>query len=104
MNRRPLDVTYTNRMEYAHAWDVQKDIVGKLDAGEARETLMLLQHPPTYTIGSQRHPEHLLLTPEQLKAQGISVFQIDRGGRHYISWAGAAGRISPAYAGQPEGA
>lgn len=80
MNRRPLDVTYTNRMEYAHAWDVQKDIVGKLDAGEAKETLMLLQHPPTYTIGSQRHPEHLLLTPEQLKAQGISVFQIDRGG------------------------
>jgi lipoyl(octanoyl) transferase len=67
-------------MEYAHAWDIQKDIVGKLDAGEARETIMLLQHPPTYTIGSQRHPEHLLLTPEQLKAQGISVFQIDRGG------------------------
>jgi lipoyl(octanoyl) transferase len=67
-------------MEYAHAWDVQKEIVGKLDAGEARETLMLLQHPPTYTIGSQRHPEHLLLTPEQLKEQGISVFQIDRGG------------------------
>lgn len=67
-------------MEYAHAWDVQKEIVGKLDAGEARETLMLLQHPPTYTIGSQRHPEHLLLTPEQLEAQGISVFQIDRGG------------------------
>ncbi|KAE8557892.1 lipoyl(octanoyl) transferase [Paenibacillus jamilae] len=80
MNRRPLDVTYMNRMEYAHAWDVQKEIVGKLDAGEARETLMLLQHPPTYTIGSQRHPEHLLLTPEQLKEQGISVFQIDRGG------------------------
>ncbi|MDP1508779.1 lipoyl(octanoyl) transferase LipB [Paenibacillus sp. CMAA1739] len=80
MNRRPLDVTYTNRMEYARAWDVQKEIVGKLDAGEARETLMLLQHPPTYTIGSQRHPEHLLLTPEQLKEKGISVFQIDRGG------------------------
>ncbi|MGG4219765.1 lipoyl(octanoyl) transferase LipB [Paenibacillus jamilae] len=80
MNRRPLDVTYMNRMEYGHAWEVQKEIVGKLDAGEARETLMLLQHPPTYTIGSQRHPEHLLLTPEQLKEQGISVFQIDRGG------------------------
>jgi lipoyl(octanoyl) transferase len=55
VNRRPLDVTYTNMMEYAHAWDIQKDIVGKLDAGEARETIMLLQHPPTYTIGSQRH-------------------------------------------------
>ncbi|MDQ0492086.1 MULTISPECIES: lipoyl(octanoyl) transferase LipB [Paenibacillus] len=80
MDRRPLEVTYIDRMEYAHAWDVQKEIVGKLDAGEARETLMLLQHPPTYTIGSQRHPEHLLLTPEQLEAQGISVFQIDRGG------------------------
>lgn len=80
-------------MEYAHAWDVQKEIVGKLDAGEARETLMLLQHPPTYTIGSQRHPEHLLLTPEQLKEQGISVFQIDRGETLHIMGRGSLSDI-----------
>lgn len=80
MNRRLLDVSYTPMMPYAEAWDLQKEIVSKLDAGERREALLLLQHPPTYTIGSQRHPEHLLLTPEELEQRGITVFQIDRGG------------------------
>ena len=41
---------------------------------------MLLQHPPTYTMGSQRHPEHLLLSKEELEKQGIGLFEIDRGG------------------------
>ncbi|MFB5268346.1 lipoyl(octanoyl) transferase LipB [Paenibacillus enshidis] len=80
MNRRLLDVSYTPMIPYAEAWDLQKEIVGQLDAGERREALLLLQHPPTYTIGSQRHPEHLLLSPEELEQRGIAVFQIDRGG------------------------
>ncbi|MFB5759547.1 lipoyl(octanoyl) transferase LipB [Paenibacillus medicaginis] len=80
MNRRLLDVSYTPMIPYAEAWDLQKEIVGQLDAGERREALLLLQHPPTYTIGSQRHPEHLLLSPEELEQRGITVFQIDRGG------------------------
>ncbi|MFM9279046.1 lipoyl(octanoyl) transferase LipB [Paenibacillus jiagnxiensis] len=80
MNRRLFDVSYTPMMPYAEAWDLQKEIVAKLDAGERREALLLLQHPPTYTIGSQRHPEHLLLSPKELEQRGITVFQIDRGG------------------------
>ncbi|MDP4096717.1 lipoyl(octanoyl) transferase LipB [Paenibacillus sp. P96] len=80
MNRQLLEVSYTPMMAYGEAWDLQKEIVGQLDAGERRETLLLLQHPPTYTIGSQRHPEHLLLSPEELERRGIAVFQIDRGG------------------------
>ncbi|MDO7905142.1 lipoyl(octanoyl) transferase LipB [Paenibacillus sp. JX-17] len=80
MDRRPLEVTYTPMQDYGEAWNRQKEWVRRLDAGEQAESLLLLQHPPTYTIGSQRHPEHLLLSPEQLEEQGISVFQIDRGG------------------------
>jgi lipoyl(octanoyl) transferase len=42
--------------------------------------LLLLEHPPTYTIGSDRHPEHLLWSKEQLAEKGIELFEIDRGG------------------------
>lgn len=80
MNRRPLEVSYIPTMPYGEAWELQKDIVQALDQGSRQEALLLLQHPPTYTIGSQRHPEHLLLSTEQLEAKGISVFEIDRGG------------------------
>jgi lipoyl(octanoyl) transferase len=75
-----LEFSYYPLMEYGAAWELQKESVQAIDAGEANEQLILLQHPPTYTIGSQNHPEHLLLSREQLEEQGIALFEIDRGG------------------------
>ncbi|WP_068785191.1 lipoyl(octanoyl) transferase LipB [Paenibacillus phocaensis] len=75
-----LRVRYYPMMEYGEAWDLQKRLIKEMDAQQQGEHLLLLQHPPTYTIGSQRHPEHLLLNSEQLQERGITVFEIDRGG------------------------
>lgn len=75
-----LHTEWMSRVDYADAWDLQKRLVREIDRGERSDTLLLLEHPPTYTIGSDRHPEHLLLGPEELESRGISVFQIDRGG------------------------
>lgn len=77
---KSLDIRYFPMLEYGEAWERQKTLVKAIDEGQQQEHLLLLQHPPTYTIGSQRHPEHLLLGPDQLREQGISVFEIDRGG------------------------
>ncbi|MEW4427267.1 lipoyl(octanoyl) transferase LipB [Paenibacillus pabuli] len=77
---KPLDVTYIPMLDYEQAWNRQKAIVQQLDEGGGIEQMLLLQHPPTYTIGSQNHPEHLLLSKEELEAKGITLFQIDRGG------------------------
>ena len=79
-NLSKLEVSYLPLMEYGAAWELQKAAVHEIDAGTGEQQLILLQHPPTYTIGSQNHPEHLLLSGEQLKAQGIALFEIDRGG------------------------
>ncbi|OAB32686.1 lipoyl(octanoyl) transferase [Paenibacillus macquariensis subsp. defensor] len=78
--RRTLEISYIPFIDYAEAWDMQKEFVRRIDLGEQQETLLLLQHPPTYTMGSQKHPEHLLLSKEQLKERGITLFEIDRGG------------------------
>jgi lipoyl(octanoyl) transferase len=77
---KPLAARYIPMMPYAEAWDLQKALVKEIDREGRSDTLLLLQHPPTYTVGSQKHPEHLLLGEEELKEKGISVFQIDRGG------------------------
>ncbi|GBF72684.1 lipoyl(octanoyl) transferase [Paenibacillus sp. 598K] len=77
---RALDARYYPMIGYGEAWELQKRLVRAIDEGKQDEALLLLQHPPTYTIGSQRHPEHLLLSEEELAKRGISVFQIDRGG------------------------
>ncbi|MCR8843043.1 lipoyl(octanoyl) transferase LipB [Paenibacillus sp. SC116] len=79
-NTQALHLHTYGKMDYKQAWDMQKDIVKQIDKGLANDTLFLLEHPPTYTIGSQRNPEHLLLSAEQLEKQGISVYEIDRGG------------------------
>lgn len=75
-----LNVSWLGTKDYGEAWELQKKLVRKIDAEQRQETLLLLEHTPTYTIGSDRHPEHLLLGPEQLAERGIALFQIDRGG------------------------
>ncbi|MFB9325310.1 lipoyl(octanoyl) transferase LipB [Paenibacillus aurantiacus] len=79
-NARTLDVSYDQLIGYADAWEMQKAYVKGIDKEERGERLMLLQHPPTYTIGSQRHPEHLLYSEDELRERGIEMFEIDRGG------------------------
>ncbi|GGF87289.1 lipoyl(octanoyl) transferase LipB [Paenibacillus abyssi] len=75
-----LDARFIPMIGYAEGWDLQKSYVKQIDMEERSDTLLLLQHPPTYTIGSQRNPEHLLLNETELKEQGIDLFEIDRGG------------------------
>lgn len=77
---RRLDARYIGMQDYAAAWELQKEYIKQIDREERPETLLLLQHPPTYTIGSDRHPEHLLLNEAELKERGIALFEIDRGG------------------------
>jgi lipoyl(octanoyl) transferase len=42
---------------------------------------MLLEHPPTYTLGRRTRPGDLVYGPRRLAERGIAVFEVDRGGR-----------------------
>ena len=42
--------------------------------------LLLLEHPPTYTLGARGRQEHVLLSEDALSALGAQVHRIDRGG------------------------
>ncbi len=79
-NHKSLQAAWLGRQEYQTAWDLQMRLVREVDLGVREDTLLLLEHPPTYTVGSQRHPEHLLLDREELARRGIGLFEIDRGG------------------------
>lgn len=43
--------------------------------------MMLLEHPPTYTLGKRALEEDLVFDESQRAARGISLFNVDRGGR-----------------------
>lgn len=43
-------------------------------------TILLVEHPPVYTLGKSGHAENLLIGREALEAMGAQFFHIDRGG------------------------
>ena len=67
-------------MDYLRAWDVQKALVQKVVDGVEPDTLLVLQHPHTYTIGRRGRREDVLLSDGELGRLGASVYDVDRGG------------------------
>ena len=74
------DVRRLGRLSYADALALQKSLAAQRAAGEIPDTLLLLEHPHTYTLGRSGHSENLLLDESQLAARGITLFHVDRGG------------------------
>ncbi len=73
---------WLGRVDYADAWALQKELAAQRAADLVGDTLLLLEHPHTYTFGSRgrRAHEHLLVPRDELEAAGISVADVDRGG------------------------
>lgn len=78
------------RVDYQEAWDLQtklqQEVVGRKLAGrtdgtiEQHHHLLLLEHPPVYTLGKSGNIDNLLLSEAELAAQGMSCYRINRGG------------------------
>lgn len=67
-------------MPYQEAWAIQNRLADARRAGAAPDTLILLEHPHTYTIGRSGTREHVYLREDELTARGISCLEVDRGG------------------------
>jgi lipoyl(octanoyl) transferase len=66
---------------YAEAVAAQRRLEAARQAGEIPDVLWLLQHPPVYTRGRRAGAEELPMGVAWYEAQGIEVFDTDRGGR-----------------------
>ena len=65
---------------YREAWDWQVRLANAVREGSGPETLLLLEHPHTYTRGRLAPDTDLLLDEATLAARGIAVVETDRGG------------------------
>ena len=80
-SKRPsLRWDYLGLLPYQQAWDWQRELREQRIQGQIPDTLLLLQHPPTITLGRNRGEESLLLSPSQIEQQGVSIIRSDRGG------------------------
>ena len=66
---------------YARGWELQRELVGLRRREEIPDTLVLLEHPPVYTVGrAAKSAENLGAGEEYLRSLGAEVFWSDRGG------------------------
>jgi lipoyl(octanoyl) transferase len=75
-----VDCTGGPPVPYATAWGWQRDLVARRAAGAIGDTVLLLEHPPTYTMGKQADRANVLFDDATLAARGIEMVDVDRGG------------------------
>jgi len=65
---------------YEQAWSLQETLAGEIAEGIRPASLLLLEHPHTYTFGRRGVAENLLWDKTVLAKRGIQVYWVDRGG------------------------
>ena len=82
MEDRRLKVVRLGRLEYGAALAVQKETERRVMCGEQSDTLLLVEHPHTLTLGrGARTRDGILAPPATLEARQVSVFETNRGGK-----------------------
>jgi len=79
--KRILEVKKLGRVEYGAALQLQKATEIAVKEGQQYDTLLLLEHPHTLTVGRRGDSTGILMSPELLTARGVTVFETNRGGK-----------------------
>jgi lipoyl(octanoyl) transferase len=81
IERGLLTAAWLGRLDYSEAWASQQELyLARLD-GLVDDSLMLLEHPHTYTLGRRAESADLVFDEFERSARGISTYKVDRGGR-----------------------
>jgi len=78
--RRRCAVYRAGQISYRDAYRLQRQLLEERAGGRIPDTLLLLEHPPTITVGKSGKLENILASPEELARKGVSLVFIDRGG------------------------
>ncbi len=81
MKERKLLVQRLGLVNYESALTIQKQTELAVKTGVQPDTLLLLEHPHTLTIGRRGDASAILLDQEQLKRRNVTLFETNRGGK-----------------------
>jgi lipoyl(octanoyl) transferase len=81
MISRILKVERLGRVEYGAALDIQKQTERAVLSRAQPDTLLLLEHPHTLTLGRRATDGGIIAPEEVLRQRGVTVFETNRGGK-----------------------
>lgn len=79
--KKKLLVRKLGRVEYGRALELQKETELAVKDGHQPDTLLLLEHPHTLTVGRRGDNNGILMSPATLAARGVVTFETNRGGK-----------------------
>jgi lipoyl(octanoyl) transferase len=74
---RPGRLLNLGTVPYLDAWDLQRSVAAEVAAGDAPDTVLLLEHPPVVTLGRRTEPGELHVPP----SAEVEIVETDRGGK-----------------------
>ncbi|HEX5004612.1 MAG TPA: lipoyl(octanoyl) transferase LipB [Gemmatimonadales bacterium] len=81
MSQRALLVADLGTRPYGEVLELQRRLCRARQAGAlADDLLLLVEHPPVVTLGRGTRATSLPLSPEAIRARGVEVFEVERGG------------------------
>ena len=75
-----IQYVYLGRVDYGAALRLQEELVAWRIAGRIGNVLLLLEHPPVLTLGRNASRGNILASDEALRARGVTLHEINRGG------------------------
>ncbi|WP_186649074.1 lipoyl(octanoyl) transferase LipB [Fluviispira vulneris] len=76
-----MEIRYLGLLSYSDALGIMESLHQEIVENPKREgVLLVVQHPPTVTMGKRELYEDMKIPPDQLKYKGIAFHKIDRGG------------------------
>jgi lipoate-protein ligase B len=79
--RRGWRLADLGRVPYEEAWALQTRLVeARADGSLPHDLVLMLEHPPVFTLGKRGGRDNLLVPEERLRQSGIALVQVERGG------------------------
>ena len=75
-----IKVVKLGRLEYGKALGIQEKLLALRQAGKIGDIMLLVEHPPVLTVGRRGEYSNILLPTDELKAAGVEIFDVNRGG------------------------
>lgn len=75
-----LEFHCLGRLEHQIARAIQRELIQRRAANQCGDSVLVCEHPPTLTLGKRSKHEHLYRSPEEWRAAGVTVLEVERGG------------------------
>lgn len=79
--KRRLAIKKLGRVDYEDALRIQRETELAVRDGLEADTLLLLEHPHTLTVGRRGDASSIMMSDDLLRARGVTVFETNRGGK-----------------------